>query len=107
MTIYVDVDGTISRRQSRRSLYRGELRQDVVAAVLAAHRAGHSIVIWTRDMQHARTAAYKLGIESVVTCLAKPDLIVDNQPARWRRLLGRRVITPEEFIARSAEIGKR
>lgn len=99
MIIYVDVDGTLTTEQRGRSLYRCPLRQDVVDKVKKLAAEGHEIVIWTGNTKYAKDVARRLGIEAVA-CARKPDLMVDNQVSGLRRKLKRRVISPEDFLAR-------
>lgn len=112
MTIFVDVDGTLTQHQRKNAL--DQPRPDVIDAVRKLKAQGHTIVIWTSTRRHALNAiaAYQLDGRSTSTTkseagellyVAKPDMIVDNQVEKWGTRLKRRVISPERFVEWAAK----
>lgn len=97
MTIYVDVDGTLTSKQQGRSAFKAPPRQDVIDKVKNLIAAGHEVVIWTGNTRYAHKVCELYGIPAVAA-VRKPDLIVDNQLRRTRLRLSNKVVTPEEFL---------
>ena len=96
--IFVDVDGTLTQRQTPHSVRRGvPLRADVVAKVRALAEQGHEIIIWTGSTKGAREVVKLLNLPHIAA-VGKPDVIVDNQAGSFGRRLKRRVILPEDFV---------
>jgi phosphoglycolate phosphatase-like HAD superfamily hydrolase len=86
LVAFVDVDDTLVRSAgSKRIPIPG-----VVQRVRDLHSAGARLYCWsTAGSEYAHAAAVELGIaECFVDCLAKPQLMVDDQPpSEWRRLV--------------------
>jgi hydroxymethylpyrimidine pyrophosphatase-like HAD family hydrolase len=103
MRIYVDIDGTITNKQTGRSFFKNEigLREDVIAKVKKYHDEGHEIILWTGNTKYAQQVAAVLLSNyniKVIAAVGKPDMIIDNEKIRFRRKLKKRVILPEEFL---------
>lgn len=96
MTVYVDIDGTLTKEQRAKSAFRSALREDVIAKVKAFIAAGHDVILWSGSKHYAKRVAKLLGIKAIA-CLAKPDVIVENQPGRWARRFKARMMLPEAF----------
>ena len=97
MRIFVDIDGTLTTKQRCRSVWRDELRHDVIDCVKEWQAAGHEVVLWTGSTDYAEKAKELLGIDCIAA-VGKPDIIVDNQRNKWGKRLNKRTITPEEFL---------
>ena len=98
MTYYVDIDGTLTTKQ-RRYWWRqpNGIREDVVAKVRALIADGHEVILWSGGTGYAKRAAREMGIDGV-TCIGKPNVLVDNERRRWGNRLKNRMITPEDFV---------
>lgn len=96
MTIYVDIDGTLTAEQRAKSIYRSKPREDVIAKVREFIAAGHDVVLWSGSRRYARRAAKLFGLKAIA-CLAKPDMIIENQVGRWAKRLKKRMVLPEVF----------
>ena len=59
--------------------------------------AGHQIVIWSGGTAYAQRWCDVNDIHPLAA-LSKPDRLVDNQPRKWASLLGRRMLTPEQWM---------
>ncbi len=106
MRIFVDIDGTLTDQQRRRSWWRGKRRDAVIRKVKDAYDAGHEIILWTGNTGYAQKVAVELAEEygiHVGGAVGKPNLCIDNEKGRLQRRLRRSVITPEEFLARDME----
>jgi len=104
--IFVDIDGTLTDKQRRRSWWKDNRRADVIAKVREAYDAGHEIILWTGNTGYAAKVAVELEAEygiKVGGAVGKPNLCIDNEQGRLQRRLRRSVITPEEFLTRDME----
>ena len=105
MRIFVDIDGTLTTQQRRRSWWRAELRPAVIAAVKRHYDAGDEIILWTGTTSYAKAVAKELAEKHGIVCggaVGKPDLIVDNQDRRLARRLAGAIVTPEAFETQEA-----
>jgi len=94
MRIFVDIDGTLTKHQRRNA----DAWPEMVERVQAWQDAGHEVVLWSGNTRYARRMAKRLGLSPNVA-VGKPDIIVDNQRAKWGGRLLCRTITPEQFLA--------
>lgn len=82
-SLYVDVDDTLLRS--------GRIVGPVATAIEAAISQGTDVVIWSaRGKSHAERAAQMAGLYGRVTCLCKPDAIIDDRGwgwVKWTRVL--------------------
>jgi hydroxymethylpyrimidine pyrophosphatase-like HAD family hydrolase len=103
MRIYVDVDGTLTNKQTGRSFFKKEigLREDVIQKVKTFYEQGHEIIIWTGNTEYAkRVALYLLnnyGIKAIAA-IGKPEMIIDNEVRKFARRLKKRIMLPEDFV---------
>jgi hypothetical protein len=102
MTIYVDVDGTLTGCQTGNSYFNTSIpkREDVLNKVRRAAEAGAEIFIWSGSTKYARQVADDLramGIK-IEGAMRKPHLMIDNEKGKWSCRLARRVVTPEEYL---------
>jgi len=94
MTIYIDIDGTLTTTPTKAW---GPVRDGAIERVRKLVYRGHAVYIWSaRGKNYASQFVEKYGIKGVTT-LSKPDVLVDDvagirDPGRIRR------IGPEEFI---------
>jgi hypothetical protein len=108
LRVYVDVDGTLTNKQTGRSFFKKEigLREDVILKVKEMFDQGHEIIIWTGNTGYAeRVAAYLFlhyGIKAKAA-LGKPELIIDNEKEKFANKLRKRILLPEEFIKEKEE----
>ena len=103
MRIYVDIDGTLTNKQTGRSFFKPEigLREDVIAKVKQQYDKGDEIILWTGNTEYAEKVAAFLLVTyhiKVTAAIGKPHMIIDNEKKKFGRKLKRRVILPEEFI---------
>ena len=94
MMIYVDIDGTLTTSQNKR---RGQPWPEMLDRVRELIAAGHSVVLWSGSSRYARAFAKRHHIDAVA-CLAKPNMLVDNQVRKWGNRLKNRTISPEQFL---------
>jgi hypothetical protein len=74
-TLYVDVDGVL--------LIGGQINEPLAEHLRALAPLGWTLVIWSgAGAEHATTAADAAGL-SGVTCLAKPDAVIDDAGWSW------------------------
>lgn len=98
--VYVDVDGTLLIWPTRPGAPQPGETPRVNSALVDCLKSwqrssGGRIVVWTMGgCAHAEMAADLCGLESV-TCIAKPDLVIDDGPEFFKRKLP--VQSPEEF----------
>jgi len=104
MQIYVDVDGTLTRKDMRNSIDNAEPRQELIDKLLALVEEGHSLVLWsTRGRKYAQRAARKFGLPAVACC-GKAHIIIDDKPHQLARRLKNRVMGVDEFMATNPQI---
>ena len=97
--IYVDVDGTLTKKDVRNSVDVVGPNPEVVAKVKALAAEGHRIIVWsTRGQGYAEKAAKKFGIPAVA-CLGKPHMIIDDKPHRMKNRWKRRTMDVKDFMA--------
>lgn len=94
MTVYCDIDGTLTDSPERPN---GAPRLDVIEHVKEWIAAGHDVILWSaRGREYATEQAHRFGIEPLA-CLGKPGLIVDDK--KEIRPRGRaNPISPEQFM---------
>jgi len=95
MTIYIDVDGTLTETQSRWA----EPNYPMIDKVKKLIADGHDIIIWSGGMRYAQRFCKKYGL-TPTAALAKPRITVDNQAFIRRRI---NVLTPEKFLEMDIE----
>ena len=100
MRFFVDIDGTLTDKQRRRSWWKDNRRQDVIDKVLKLADAGHEVILWTGNTGYAQAVSNELNHPNIIAAVGKPNVIVDNQDNGFRRRLRRAVVTPEEFLRR-------
>ena len=97
MTIYCDIDGTLTDKPHHSH---GAPRHDVIQKLKDAIKLGHDVVLWSgRDADYVKGFAKEHGIKAIA-CLSKPKLVVDDK-TDIRHLPGDaryKPITPEEFL---------
>lgn len=86
MTIFVDIDGTLTTEAYTRW---GHPIKDRIEAVKALVIMGYDVVLWSGGgRKYVEAFAKKYGLEGVI-CIGKPDVIVDDQvDIRPRRRIG-------------------
>lgn len=88
-SIFVDIDGTLT---ADGEVPWGEPRGDRIAELKRLIEIGVDVVIWSgRGKSYAEKFAERYGIYPVL-CLAKPDLIIDDNPNIRPREL---IVAPE------------
>jgi len=98
VTYYIDIDGTLTHKQRRYWWRRTDgVWTEMVAKVKKLIADGHEVVLWSGGTEYAKRAAREMGVDGVV-CLAKPDVLIDNQRRKWGNRLQNRMITPEAFL---------
>ncbi len=86
LVVFVDVDDTLVRSAGSKRIP----VPAVIQRVRDLHSAGARLYCWsTGGSEYAHAAAVELGIaECFVDFLAKPQLVVDDQPpSEWRKLV--------------------
>ena len=94
MTIYIDIDGTLTHKPDGPW---GKPRRDAIELVRGLTGGEHTIVLWSaQGERYVRRFAIAHDL-SPDYCLSKPDLLVDDRkdirPAEKMPL-----ISPEEFV---------
>jgi len=103
MTIYVDVDGTLTTSARSGGVFKSaSLREDVIEKVKEWIAAGHDVVLWSDDRRYADKVARRLGL-AVGAAVKKPDLIVDDKTFRIKQLTRRCLVTPDQFLEMEVE----
>lgn len=107
MRIFVDVDGTITDKQTSSSFFKESCkkRQDVILACRKAGELGHEVFIWSDLTAYAKRVAEELHDRhgcKIAGAFGKPQMMVDNEQQSFRKKLKRRVILPEDFVAKAA-----
>ncbi|MEK6833198.1 MAG: hypothetical protein AABY32_04055 [Nanoarchaeota archaeon] len=97
MRIFVDIDGTLTEKQTCSSAFKVPPRADVVEKVKELIAAGHEVILWSGNAKYAEKVAKLYNIKAFA-CLGKPQLIIDNQDRKLKRVLKRAVVTPEVFL---------
>ena len=96
-SLFVDVDDTLLRS--------GRIVGPVAAAIEAAMSQGTDVVVWSaRGKAHAERAAQMAGLEGRVTCVGKPDAIIDDRGWGWIRYA--RVLSADDLALIIAAIEK-
>lgn len=107
MRIYVDVDGTLTKKQTGRSFFKKHvgLREEVIAKVKEYSDAGHEIIIWTGNTGYAERVATALRERGIIVsgAVGKPHMMIDNEVGRWTKRLRRRMVDVEDFLGREVE----
>ena len=93
MRYYIDIDGTLTDSQRRWA----EPVPAMIDAVRALIDVGHEVVIWSGATRYARDWCAKNAVEPIAA-LGKPQVIVDNETRRFRRMLTRRIQSPAQFM---------
>jgi len=78
MTIYCDLDGTLTRRQDTPKPW--PVWQENVDALKKLIEEGHNVIIWScrgRGAAWVFAAKHRLA----ATCLRKPDVCFDDEPS--------------------------
>lgn len=95
LPIFVDIDGTLTNRPTRKWGAVDELR---LAQLRDAIAAGHEIALWSGGgSEYARVFAARYGLAPAF-CLGKPALLVDDNPQIRPRGLESRVQPPAKFF---------
>lgn len=93
MTVFFDIDGTLTRHQK----IWDEPRNDMMDECRRLIAEGHNVVVWSRTRRYAKAFCRKHGLKPLLA-IGKPDMIVDNQKRKWGGKFQSRTITPEEFL---------
>ncbi len=80
MNYFIDIDGTLTKDGSKP--WGDPIQARIYRVVELARDPVHQVVIWSANgMEYARAWILDQGLSGMVTCLGKPDMIIDDSPA--------------------------